>query len=106
MRLIHCLRESAHDEAGDAHDELADSLEQALNSYVPVPSDSPPRQDENGSNSKEDGGGFKIVNPESALISIDDRVGGRSTLTVERPNDHEHTRQGSYELILMMSFVS
>ena len=105
MRLIHCLRESAHDEAGDAHEELADSLQQALDSYVPVPSDSPPRQDENVSNnSKEDGNGFEIVDPESALISIEDRGGGRSTLTVEHPN--EHTRQGSYELILLMSFLS
>ena len=100
MLLIRCLRESAHDEAGVAHEELADSLQQALDSYVPELSDSPPRQHENVSNnSKENGIGFEIVDPESALISIEERGGGRSTLTVEHPNDREHTRQGSYELI-------
>ena len=106
MRLIHCLRESVP-EAGDAHKELADSLQEALNSYVPTTSIStPPEEDEHGSKEKEDGNGIInseiVADPESALISIEDRGFSRSTLTVEHPNDP--SKQGSYELYIFCIF--
>ena len=93
IRLIHCLRESAPD-AGVAHEELADSLQEALINYDPVASASSPEQDDNvNSNSKEDGNGFVMVDPTSALI-LEDHGGGRSPLTFGHPN-HRTIGQGN-----------